>query len=172
MSGMLYQGAATSVCGRRARSDRSQKGRVYTLSMDAARRSSKEHSDETSATQSSSIAARQGLTRPCNPFTVLAAMHSGVACRAQRDQVGLGVGSRMAAELPVMHLKIRHRATELTPPAVATQDLLAQIFVRRGIQPQASGFWRNILMTPSHTGYRGRPAAVRRARTCSSVRSS
>jgi len=26
---------------------------------------------------------------PCNPFMVLAAMHSGVACRAQRDQVFL-----------------------------------------------------------------------------------
>src|SRR5712692_11602127 len=57
------------------------------------RRSSKEPSDETSATQSSSIAARQGITRPCNPFMVLAAMHSGVACRAQRDQVFLGVAS-------------------------------------------------------------------------------
>src|SRR5712692_525945 len=88
----------------------------------AARRSSKEPSDETSATQSSSIAARQGITRPCNPFMVLAAMHSGVACRAQRDQVFLGVASRMAAELPVVHLKIRHRATGLTPPTVATQN--------------------------------------------------
>ena len=47
----------------------------------------------------------------------------------------------MAAELPVVHLKIRHRATGLTPPAVATQDLLAQTFVREGVQPQAGGFW-------------------------------
>jgi hypothetical protein len=31
----------------------------------------------------------------------------------------------MAAEFSVMHFKIRHRATELTPPAVATEDLLA-----------------------------------------------
>ena len=34
----------------------------------------------------------------------------------------------MAAELSVVHLKIRHRATGLTPPAVATQDLMAQTF--------------------------------------------
>jgi hypothetical protein len=40
----------------------------------------------------------------------LAAMDSTVACRAQRDQVFLCVGSRMAAEFPVVHLKIRHRA--------------------------------------------------------------
>jgi peptidoglycan/LPS O-acetylase OafA/YrhL len=32
----------------------------------------------------------------------------------------------MAAELSVVHIKIRHRAAGLTPPAVATQDLLAQ----------------------------------------------
>jgi predicted nucleic acid-binding protein len=35
----------------------------------------------------------------------------------------------MAPELPVVHLKIRHRATGLTPPDVATQDLLEQAFV-------------------------------------------
>lgn len=49
----------------------------------------------------------------------------------------------MTAELPVVHLKIRHRATRLTPPAVATQDLLAQTFVRQGIQPRESGFAAN-----------------------------
>jgi len=31
----------------------------------------------------------------------------------------------MAAEFSMVHLKIRHRATGLAPPAVATQDLLA-----------------------------------------------
>lgn len=36
----------------------------------------------------------------------------------------------MAAELPVVYLKIRLRAARLTPPAVATQNLLAQNFVR------------------------------------------
>jgi hypothetical protein len=35
----------------------------------------------------------------------------------------------MAAELPVVHLKVRHRAAGLTPPAIATQDLLAQTVV-------------------------------------------
>jgi hypothetical protein len=49
----------------------------------------------------------------------------------------------MAAELPVVDLKIRHRATGLTPPSVATQNLLAQTFVRQGIQPQVSGVWTN-----------------------------
>jgi hypothetical protein len=29
----------------------------------------------------------------------------------------------MAAELFVVYLKVRHRATQLTPPAVTTQDL-------------------------------------------------
>jgi hypothetical protein len=65
----------------------------------------------------------------------LAAMHSGVTCSAQRDQVLFRVASRMAAEFRVVHLKIRHRATGLTPPAVATQDLQAQAFVRQEVQP-------------------------------------
>jgi hypothetical protein len=54
----------------------------------------------------------------------LAAMNSGMARRAQSDQVFFRVSSRVAAELQVVHLKIRHRATELTPPSVAMQDLL------------------------------------------------
>ena len=33
----------------------------------------------------------------------------------------------MAAEFSVVHLKIRHSATELTPPAVATQDAGADL---------------------------------------------
>jgi hypothetical protein len=65
----------------------------------------------------------------------------------------------MAAELPVV-LKIRHRAAGLTPPAVATEDLLAQTFVRHRIQPQASGFWANHFRMPSHAGFRGKTAAV------------
>ncbi|HLM79652.1 MAG TPA: hypothetical protein VK302_03375 [Terriglobales bacterium] len=47
----------------------------------------------------------------------------------------------MTAEFLVVHLEIRHRATELTPPTIATRDLLAQIFVRRGVQPRGIGFW-------------------------------
>src|SRR5450755_1050735 len=49
----------------------------------------------------------------------------------------------MAAEFPVVHLKIGHRAAGLTPPAVATQDLLAQTFVRQGIQAGGIGFGAN-----------------------------
>jgi len=52
----------------------------------------------------------------------------------------------MAVELLVVHLKIRHRATELTPPGIPTEDLLAQTFVRRRVQPQGSGFRANHLL--------------------------
>jgi|SRR5271156_3345758 len=64
------------------------------------------------------------------------AMKGCMARGAQRDQVFLRIGSRMAPELPVVHLEIRHRATGLAPPVVATQDLLSQRPIRRGIQPQ------------------------------------
>ncbi len=69
-----------------------------------------------------------------------AAMHSFVALRAERNQVFFGIGSRMTAELHVVHLKIRHCATGLTPPAVTTQDLLAEAFVRHGVQPEGRRF--------------------------------
>jgi hypothetical protein len=47
-------------------------------------------------------------------------------------------GSRLAAQFPVVHLEIRHRATGLTPPAVAKQDLLPQSFVRLWIKSQCT----------------------------------
>ena len=50
----------------------------------------------------------------------------------------------MAAKLSVVHFKIRHRATGLTPPPVAAQDLVAQPFVRDGVQSQASGLGANL----------------------------
>jgi hypothetical protein len=62
-------------------------------------------------------------------------MHSGVAFRAQRNQILLCIGSRVAAEFPVVHLKIRHRSARLTSPVVTSQDLLVQIFIRQGIEP-------------------------------------
>jgi hypothetical protein len=49
----------------------------------------------------------------------------------------------MAVEFFVVHLKIRRLATGLTPPAVATQNLPAQTFVRPGIQSNGFGFWAN-----------------------------
>jgi hypothetical protein len=49
----------------------------------------------------------------------------------------------LAAELPVVRLKIRHPAARLTPPAVATQDLLPQTLVQHRMQPQAAWFWAN-----------------------------
>ena len=58
---------------------------------------------------------------------------------AKRDQIFLCVVSRMAAEFLVVYVEIRHRPAGLTPPAVAMQDLPAQIFVRQRIEPQPSG---------------------------------
>src|ERR1700693_6011829 len=44
----------------------------------------------------------------------------------------------MAAELYVVHLEIRHRATELTPPDITTQNLPSHILVRHVIKPGLS----------------------------------
>jgi len=53
--------------------------------------------------------------------------------RAQSNQVRLDVRASLTAELLMVYLQIRHRSTELTSPAVTTQDLLAQKFVLRKI---------------------------------------
>ena len=63
-------------------------------------------------------------------------MHSGVARCAHRDQVIFRMVAGVAAELSVVHVKVRHRAARLTPPAVATQDLLAQPLIRQRVQSQ------------------------------------
>ena len=78
-----------------------------------------------------------------NSFMVFAAMHSGVACRAQRDQVVFRIIAGVTPKRFVMDLQVRHRATQLTPPSIATQYLLAQTFVRQGVQPRGSGFGTN-----------------------------
>jgi hypothetical protein len=70
-------------------------------------------------------------------------MYNGVASSAECYQVFVRIGAGVAAKVFVVHLKIRHCATGLTPPGVATQDLLAQTFVRQGIQPRGSGFGAN-----------------------------
>src|ERR1019366_226225 len=62
---------------------------------------------------------------------------------AKRDQVLFGVVAGVTPKLFVMDFKVRHGAAELTPPSVAMQDLLAQAFVRQGVQPQGSGFGTN-----------------------------
>jgi hypothetical protein len=60
-------------------------------------------------------------------------MSSGVTLVTERDQVLLGVVARMAAKLFVANLQVRHRAAGLTPPAIATQDLLPPRYSRSGL---------------------------------------
>jgi hypothetical protein len=62
-------------------------------------------------------------------------MSAGVTLGTERDEIQLGIFARKAAKLLMVNLQIRHRAARLTPPAVSTQDLLAQAFIRQGIQP-------------------------------------
>ncbi len=64
-------------------------------------------------------------------------MNVGVAEGAEGDQVFFGVVARVAAKLLVMNLQVRHRAAGLTPPAIAAKHLVAELFVRIEVQPQA-----------------------------------
>ena len=64
-----------------------------------------------------------------------------VALLAERDKVQFRVLSRMAADFLVVNLQVRHRAARLTPPAIATQDLLPEPFIGRRIESQARESW-------------------------------
>jgi hypothetical protein len=84
---------------------------------------------------------------------------------AQRDQVLFGIVAGMAAKLFVVDFQVRHRAARLTPPAVATQDLLPQSFVGHGSSRRRLGFGLIELMMPSRSGLPEMPAAALRAET-------
>ncbi len=76
------------------------------------------------------LVGEESVLSTVTSFVALVAMLFGVARCAQRDQVIFRIVAGVAAELSVVHLKVSHRATRLTPPAVATQDLLAQPLIR------------------------------------------
>lgn len=86
-----------------------------------------------------------------------------MARRAEGDQVCFRILAGVATKLFVVNLKIRHRTARLTPPAIATQHLLPQTFVRHRIQPQAFGSWTNRghkVMRPSRSGHPEMPASA------------
>jgi hypothetical protein len=60
-------------------------------------------------------------------------MRAGVTDRAKCDQVRFGVISQTAPKVLVVNFKVRHPAARLTPPAIATQDLLPEALIRRSI---------------------------------------
>jgi hypothetical protein len=76
-------------------------------------------------------------------------MHSGVACRTKRNQVLLRVVAGVAAEFFVVDFEVGLRATQLTSETVATQHLVAELFVQFGIKPQA----RRLRSDPIHDAF-------------------
>jgi hypothetical protein len=48
-----------------------------------------------------------------------------MAIDTQRYQIFFGIGTGVAAVLFVVNFQVRHRPAQLTPPAIATQHLLA-----------------------------------------------
>jgi hypothetical protein len=58
-----------------------------------------------------------------------------MAHRADRYQVLRGVFTSVAAELLMVDFQIRHRAAQLTAPAVSAQHFMSQILVGDRIKP-------------------------------------
>ncbi|SPF44427.1 hypothetical protein SBA1_530063 [Candidatus Sulfotelmatobacter kueseliae] len=67
-------------------------------------------------------------------------MQGGVTRSADGTQILSRIVPRVAAKLFVMDLQVRNRAARLTAPAVTTQNLLAQIVVRDGVEQEKRGF--------------------------------
>ena len=78
-------------------------------------------------------------------------MCAGVARSAHRNQVLFAIIAGVAAKLFVMDLQVRHRAARLTPPGIATQDLLPQPLVDAGSSRKPGGAQRIALMKPSRS---------------------
>jgi len=57
-------------------------------------------------------------------------MCAGVAHGAERDEVLFGIIAGLTAKLLVVDLQVRHRATRLTTPPIATQHLPAKFLIR------------------------------------------
>jgi hypothetical protein len=74
------------------------------------------------------------------PFVSCPVMDTRMAFGAKSDQVLLGIVARVAAKPFVVDFQVRHRAARLTPPAIASQDLLPEIFVGRRIQAHVPRF--------------------------------
>ena len=70
-------------------------------------------------------------------------MRVAVTDCAKRDQVRFRVISQMTPEFFVMNFQVRHRATRLTPPGIATQHLLPEPLIGRSIESQAPESWPN-----------------------------
>jgi hypothetical protein len=74
-------------------------------------------------------------------YRTLSPVRSLVTLIAKGDEVFLCIVTEQTARLPVMNLKIAHRAAALTAPAISPQHLFMQLSVSLLIenQPRASG---------------------------------
>jgi hypothetical protein len=70
-----------------------------------------------------------------------AVMRSGMAYRTKRNQVLLSVVTGLTAEFLVVDLEVGHRAASLASPTIPPEYLVAELFVRSGIKPQAWLLW-------------------------------
>jgi len=72
-------------------------------------------------------------------------MQSRVACTAECYQVLFGIGPRLAAKLFVVNFKIGHRSARLASPAVASEHLVAKLFIQLAVQALAWLFWSDAI---------------------------
>lgn len=80
---------------------------------------------------------------PDVPFSFREVVNFMVAWGTQGNQIFFRIVPCVAAKFFVVNLKTRHRAAQLTSPAVTTQHLLPQTLVRCRMQRAVHGFRTN-----------------------------
>jgi hypothetical protein len=60
-------------------------------------------------------------------------VNPGMASRAEGDEIFLGIRPGLAAELRVVNFKVGHRSARLASPAVASEHLVAKLFIQLAV---------------------------------------
>ena len=70
-------------------------------------------------------------------------MQPFMAAGAQGNQVQIVIRALLTAQLFVVDLQVLARTANLTLPPVPLHDLLAELFIRAGIQAYARTLWKH-----------------------------
>ena len=65
--------------------------------------------------------------------------------KAKRDQIAFMIRAAVAAKFSVMDFEVSHRTTQLTPPAVSPEYVLAELLVILLLEPDRRLFRHNFV---------------------------
>jgi hypothetical protein len=72
-------------------------------------------------------------------------MYTGVTANTEGNQILARIVAGLAAKLFVVDLKLGHRTARLASPTISAEDLVAQLFINVGLEPQGCAFWSDLI---------------------------